>query len=178
MWKCAICRIPLLCRLQTFTANYVHPSGPLCLVRLQLQCSFVLGVISINCRNVRYSYRGNNIPYFQRKAVNKCFLKLYSNTYFSNFTTFRVRSDIKVFLRDKNVCKCFVTSLPRYTMHLFYKYKNKYMYRNLPWWLETLYDLLTTNIKNNNIPQIGINKDKIAETMCIHFDHKSLPQQI
>ena len=60
MWKCAICRIPLLCRLQTFTANYVHPSGPLCLVRSQLQCSFVLRVIRINCRNVS-SYRGNTI---------------------------------------------------------------------------------------------------------------------
>ena len=73
MWKCTICRIPLLCRLQTFTGNYVHPSGPLCLVRLQLQYSFVLRVISINCRNVRYRYRGNNIPYFQRKSVNMCF---------------------------------------------------------------------------------------------------------
>ena len=69
MWKCEISRIPLL---HTFTGNYVHPSWPLCLVRSQLQCSFVLHVIRINCRNVRYSYRGNGIPYFQQKAINKC----------------------------------------------------------------------------------------------------------
>ena len=57
MWKCAICR------LQTFTANYVHPGWPFCSVRSQLQCSFVLGVITINCHNIRYSYRGNDIPF-------------------------------------------------------------------------------------------------------------------
>ena len=36
MWKCAICRILLWCRMHTFTANYVHPSGPFCFVRSQL----------------------------------------------------------------------------------------------------------------------------------------------
>ena len=60
---------------------------------------------------------------FSEKPSTSVFknLKMYSNTYLFNFTTFWVRSDIKVSFRDKNVCKCFVTSLPRYTMHLFSK---------------------------------------------------------
>ena len=42
MWTCAICRIPLWCILHTFTANYIHPSGPFCLVRLN--CYYVIWV--------------------------------------------------------------------------------------------------------------------------------------
>ena len=84
MWKCDICRIPLWYRLHTFTANYVQPSGPFCLVRSQLQCSFVLSVITINCHNVRYSYRGKDIPFliFSEKSSTSVFknLKLYSNS--------------------------------------------------------------------------------------------------
>ena len=36
LWKCAFCTIKGSCRLHTFTFNYVHPSGPFCLVRSQL----------------------------------------------------------------------------------------------------------------------------------------------
>ena len=97
LFNVKVCNLqdPFMVQIAQFHSKLRKPKWTLLLGEVTIGVWFCLECSTINCHNFRYSYRGNDIPFliFSDKpstSVSKN-LKMYSNSYFSNFTTFRVR---------------------------------------------------------------------------------------
>ena len=97
LFNVKVCNLqdPFMVQIAQFHSKLRKPKWTLLLGEVTIRVWFCLECSTINCHNFRYSYRGNDIPFliFSEKPSTIVFknLKMYSNSYFSNFTTFRVR---------------------------------------------------------------------------------------